>query len=100
MNYAVIRVKGSQYKVSVRDEILVDRVGKKEEVSPEVLLVTSDKGIKIGEPLVKGAKVVLKKLADEQGEKIHVYKYKSKSRYRRKIGSRAKLTRFEVVSIN
>jgi len=99
MKYAVIRVKGSQYRVSEKEEILVDRVLEKEEISPEVLLVVNDKGVKVGEPLVKGAKVVLKKLGDEQGEKIHVYKFKSKSRYRKKIGSRAKLTRFEVLSI-
>lgn len=100
MDYAVIRIKGAQYKVSEKDEILVDKVGEKEEVTPEVLLVVNEKGAKVGDPIVKGAKVSLKKLGDEMGEKIHVIKYKSKSRYRRKIGSRPKLTRYQVASIS
>jgi large subunit ribosomal protein L21 len=96
MDYAVIRIKGSQYKVSNGDEILVDKVGEKEKIEPEVLLVKGEKSVKIGTPIVKGAKVTLKNMGDEKGKKIHVYKYKSKSRYRRKIGSRPKYTRFSV----
>lgn len=99
MQYAVIRIKGSQFKVTEKQEILVDKVGEKEEIVPEVLLVVDEKGSKVGDPTVKGAKVTLKRLNDEKGEKIHVIKYKSKSRYRRHIGSRAKFTRFQVTSI-
>jgi len=99
MQYAVIRIKGSQYKVSEGDEILVDKVGDKEEVEPEVLLVRDDKSVKIGVPQVKGAKVILKKLGEEKGKKIYVIKYKSKSRYRRKIGSRPQYTRLSIESI-
>ena len=68
-------------------------------LEPEVLLVRDEEKVKVGEPLVKGVKVTLKKLADEKGEKIHVFKYKAKSRYRKHIGSRAQLTRLQVVSI-
>lgn len=100
MKYAVIRIKGTQFKVEEKDEILVDRVGETEEVVTEVLMLRDDKGAKLGEPLIKGAKVTLKKMGDEQGTKIHVFKYKSKSRYRRKIGSRPKFTRFQVVTIS
>lgn len=100
MKYAVIRIKGTQYKIEEKEEILVDRLEEKEEVTAEVLMVRDEKGVKIGEPIVKGAKVALKRLGDEMGEKIHVIKYKSKSRYRRKIGSRPKFTRFEVTSIS
>lgn len=100
MKYAVIRIKGTQYKVEEKDEILVDKVDEKDEVVSEVLMVRDDKGAKLGNPLVKGAKVTLKKLGDEKGIKIHVFKYKSKSRYRRKIGSRPKFTRFQVVTIS
>lgn len=98
MNYAVVRINGKQYKVSEREEILVDKLVD-QMIEPEVLLVRDEKGVKVGDPVVKGAKVVLKKLGDEKGEKIHVFKYKAKSRYRRKIGSRPNYTRLQVVSI-
>ena len=99
MNYAIIRVKGAQHKVSEGEEILVDKVGEKEKIEAEVLLVKGEKSVRIGDPVVKGAKVTLKNMGEEKGKKIHVIKYKSKSRYRRKIGSRPKFTRFAVEGI-
>lgn len=99
MKYAVIRIKGSQYKVSEKEEIFVNRVSEKEEISPEVLMVRDEKSVKLGEPLVKGAKVTLKRLGEEKGAKVHVFKYKAKSRYRKKIGSRPSFTRFQVITI-
>jgi large subunit ribosomal protein L21 len=98
MNYAVIRIKGNQYKVSEKEEFLVDKLGDTR-IEPEVLLVRGDKKVKVGTPTVRGAKVVLKSLGEEKGKKIHVVKFKAKSRYRRKIGSRPSLTRLQVVSI-
>ena len=100
MKYAVIRVNTKQYKVEEGEEILVDQVLDDKKMVTEVLLVQTDKGIKIGDPTVKGAKVTLKNMGLEKGEKIHVFKYKSKSRYRKKIGSRPKFTRFAVESIS
>lgn len=98
MNYAVVRINGKQYKVAEKEEILVDKLSG-EKIEPDVLLVRNDKVIKVGDPVVKGAKVVVKKLGDEKGEKIHVFKYKAKSRYRKKIGSRPDFTRLQIVSI-
>jgi large subunit ribosomal protein L21 len=99
MDYAVIRIKGSQFKVSEKDEILVDKMGADEKIEPEVLLLRNEKQIKVGDPTVKGSKVILKNLGDEKGEKIHVVKFKSKSRYRKHIGSRNTFTRLLVESI-
>lgn len=99
MKYAVIRLMGTQFRVEEGEEILVNKVDEGAEVLPEVLLVRNDKGIKLGDPTVKGAKVALTRLNEEKGEKIYVVKYKSKSRYRRRTGSRAHFTRFKVESI-
>lgn len=97
MNYAVVRIKGKQYKVSEGDEVLVDKITGKPEA--DVLLVVADKKVKVGQPILKDAKVALKALADEKGEKLYVQKYKSKSRYRKKMGFRHAYTRLQVGKI-
>ena len=87
-DYAVLRIKGHQYKVSEGQEILVDRVGDAK-LQADVLLVSQEGKVSVGKPVVKDAKVVIKVLGEEKGEKIDVYKYKSKSRYRRHTGFRS-----------
>ncbi len=96
--YAVIRMQGHQYKVEEGQEFLVPLLG---ETKPEaeVLMVVDEKGVKIGTPTVTGAKVELKVIEDTKGEKIYVAKYKAKSRYRKRTGFRAKLTKLQVVAI-
>lgn len=97
--YAVLRIKGHQYKVIEGEEILVDKIEGQPEA--EVLLVADEAKVEIGKPIVKSAKVTLKVVKElEKGEKIDVIKYKSKSRYRKHIGFRAQLTRLLVQKIN
>ena len=98
--YAVIKIKGVQYKISEKDEILVNFLGD-EKPDPKVLLVVDDGKVLIGKPEVKGAKVDLKILENKlKGKKITVSKYKAKSRYRRKIGFRPLYTRLLVEKIS
>lgn len=99
MDYAVVRIKGHQYKVSQGEEILVDSVGEGKPEA-EVLLVVKDGKATIGKPLVKDAKITLKILGEEKGKKLDVYKYKAKSRYRRHIGFRPQFTRLLVEKIS
>jgi len=88
MKYAVIRIKGNQFKVSEGEEILIDKIIDKT-VEPEVLLYVDGKKAKVGNPVVKKAKVKIKILEKElKGKKIHVQTFKAKSRYRRKKGFR------------
>lgn len=98
MKYAIVRINGEQYKAIEGKEILVKKV-EGEKVTPEVLFVNNEKSVKVGQPLVKGAKIELKKLGDEKGKKVSVLKYKSKSRYRKRIGTRPEYSRFEVVKV-
>jgi len=98
-DYAVLRIKGHQYKVSEGQEILVDRVGDAK-LQADVLLVSQEGKVSVGKPVVKDAKVVIKVLGEEKGEKIDVYKYKSKSRYRRHTGFRSQLTRLLIQKIS
>lgn len=99
MDYAVVKIKGHQYKVLEGQEILVDRIpdGK---VEADILLVSKDGKIKVGKPVVKDVKVTIKVLGEEKGEKIDVYKYKSKSRYRRHTGFRPQYTRLLIQKIS
>ena len=94
MKYAVIRLKGHQYKVSEGEEFLVDKAV--DGLSPEVLLTVADDKVVVGKPVVTGAKIKLEAMGDEKGDKIDVFKYKSKSRSRRKVGFRSQKTRVKV----
>lgn len=65
----------------------------------EVLLLSDEEGVKIGCPFVEGAKVIAKSLGEEKGEKIIVFKYKPKVRYRRKRGHRQIYTKLSIERI-
>jgi large subunit ribosomal protein L21 len=98
--YAVIKIKGNQYKVTEGEEILVDKLGD-EKPEAEVLLVVDNGKVKVGKPKVRGAKVKLKVVnAEEKGKKLTVLKYKAKSRYRKKKGFRPIYTRLLVEKIS
>ncbi len=97
--YAVVRIKGHQYKVSEKEEILVDKIDTKEP-EIEVLLMVDEGKTQVGKPVVAGAKVQVKVLKEvEKGEKIDVLKYKSKSRYRKHTGFRPQYTRLLIEKI-
>lgn len=108
--YAVIRLGGKQYKVSETEEILVDKILNPKDLNVEVLLVVDREkgtpdtknfgvGVKIGKPKVAGAKVKIKIISEEKGEKLLVTKYKAKSRYRRRMGFRPQYTRLLIEKI-
>ncbi|HEY76063.1 MAG TPA: 50S ribosomal protein L21 [Thermoflexia bacterium] len=100
--YAVVRSGGRQYRVEEGDQFLVEKlpveVGQQIELD-EVLLVANGDDVKIGTPLVKGAKVRVTVLAQEKGPKIRIFKYRPKQRYRRRMGHRQTYTRLRVDEI-
>ena len=90
MKYAVIRLNGKQYKVAQGEEILVDLI-KVKKPKVDVLLVAEGDKVKIGNPTLSESLVKVNITEDEvKGKKLHVYKFKAKSRYRRKMGFRPK----------
>jgi len=101
--YAVIRISGHQYLVREGDvlDITTTKVVEGEEpvkVEAEVLLVNDDGKIEVGTPTVAGVKVEFE-IENEFNDKIHVRRYKSKSRYRRKKGFKYPMQRIKIVSI-
>jgi len=99
--YAVIKLQGKQYKVSEKDEVLVDKVVDLKKIDPEVLLFVDEGKVKVGKPTLKDIKVKVKVLSEmEKGEKIDVYKFKAKSRYKRHTGFRPQYTKLLVEKIS
>ncbi len=100
--YAIIQLQGKQVKVSENDTVVVDRVDGAIDSTltvSEVLLVVDGDKRQVGQPLVTGAKVQLKVLSHGRGEKVRVFKYKSKSRYRRTQGHRQDQSTLSVAKI-
>jgi large subunit ribosomal protein L21 len=100
--YAIIATGGKQYRVKEGDVIFVEKLNASEgdtvEIS-EVLAVGKEGDLKVGSPLVDGAKAVLKVLGQGKGKKIIVFKYKPKKNYRRKTGHRQPYTKVVVEKI-
>jgi large subunit ribosomal protein L21 len=99
---AVIKISGSQSKVSEGDEIEVAKIEGKEGdllTFKEVLLLATEKEVKVGQPLVADAQVKAKILVQKKGSKIRVAVFKAKSRYRRVKGFRPRLTRIKIEKI-
>jgi large subunit ribosomal protein L21 len=100
--YAVIRTGGKQYTVREGEtldvELLPTPAGESVELS-EVLMLGEDGDITVGTPVVAGAKVVAEVLEHGKGDKIIVFKYKAKTRYRKKIGHRQRYTRLAIKQI-
>jgi large subunit ribosomal protein L21 len=102
MKYAVIAISGSQFKVEENQKLDIDNLNLKEgekSSTDQVLLVADDKDIKVGTPTVKGALVEFTVLKNYQGKKVRVFKYKSKSRYRKTMGFRPQLTQIQITKI-
>ncbi|HET7098938.1 MAG TPA: 50S ribosomal protein L21 [Patescibacteria group bacterium] len=99
--YAVVRIGGKQYKAEENKEILVDKIVDLTKIEPEVLLLVNDKEVKVGKPVLTDVKVKIKVVTElEKGEKLEIYKFKAKSRYRKHTGFRSQHTRLLVEKIS
>lgn len=101
--YAIIKTGGKQYKVSegdlVRVEKLAYEIGDTVDFD-QVLLVSNNGELKVGSPVVEGAKVSATVEDQNKDKKIVVYKYKPKKQYRKKQGHRQPYTLVKINSIS
>ncbi|MCH4166888.1 MAG: 50S ribosomal protein L21 [Megasphaera sp.] len=100
--YAIIKTGGKQYRVQEGDKIFVEKLTNdvdSEVVFDQVLAVVNDGDVKVGSPLVEGAKVTGKVLEQGKEKKILVFKYKAKSNYRRRQGHRQPYTKISIEKI-
>ena len=101
--YAIIETGGKQYKVSVGDEIFVEKLGAEDasEYSfTKVIAIGSDDGIKTGNPYVDGATVSAKVIKNGKSKKITVFTYKPKKGEKLKMGHRQPYTKVQIEAIN
>jgi len=100
--YAIIETGGKQYKVCPGDKLDVDflNAGKGKAVELDrVLFITDGTDHIVGRPMVENAKVLATCLDETKGDKIIVFKYKNKVRYRRKKGHRQLFSNLEIRDI-
>lgn len=100
--YAVIKTGGKQYRVSANDVLDIERLdgeaGAKIEFS-DVLMVGEGESVKVGAPLVDGAKVTGEIVEQTRGQKIIIFKKRRRKNSRRKNGHRQDLTKVRITDI-
>ena len=101
--YAIVETGGKQYRVKPGDTVAVERLtgepGESLDLGRVLLVAGNGDQARIGAPGVEGAIVRAEVVEHIRGEKIIVFRYKSKVRYRRKTGHRQSLTRLRITDI-
>ncbi|TVS18440.1 MAG: 50S ribosomal protein L21 [Planctomycetaceae bacterium] len=101
--YAIIADGGRQYKVEEGQELEIDyrEISSGEELTFEqVLAVSGEEGLKLGQPTVDGARVTAQVLGPIKGEKIFVQKLRRRKNSRRRTGHRQIYTRIRISKIS
>jgi large subunit ribosomal protein L21 len=101
--YAVVEIAGQQFRVNPSEKLYVPKLeGDVDSVVKfdKVLLLSNDKEIKVGNPVIKGSTVVAKVLGHVKDDKVIVFKKKRRKGYRVKRGHRQQYTQIEITSIN
>ncbi len=99
--YAVIQTGGKQYKVTNDEVIFIEKLDAEanDTVTFDVVALGTDDGIKVGTPLVEGAKVTGEVIKNGKGKKIRVATYKPKKGEKRVMGHRQPYTKVKITSI-
>jgi len=100
--YAIIETGGKQYKVSLKQSVAVEDLGKKPGEIIEldkVLFFADGEKFVVGTPYIKNAKVIAKVTEQDKARKIIVFKTKRKKNYRRKAGHRQSYSRLLIQDI-
>ncbi len=99
--YAVFKTGGKQYRVAAGDQVRVEKlpgnVG--DAVTFDQVLLVGGGAVKVGQPLVSGAKVEAKIASQGLGKKLIVFKFRRRKNYRRKNGHRQPFTALQIVNI-
>ena len=102
MDYAIVQTGGKQYRVRPGDSITVEKLPGEEGDAVElndVLLVSKDAQVSVGQPSVAGAKVLAQVARQGKAKKITVLKYKPKTRHHVQSGHRQQVTQLDVKEI-
>jgi large subunit ribosomal protein L21 len=100
--YAVVKTGGKQYRVSAGEKLRIEQITAdvgQEILLEEVLLVADGDALKMGTPLVSGAKVKAKVLKHGRGDKVQIFKMRRRKHYRKSQGHRQNYTEIEILGI-
>nr|WP_319400186.1 50S ribosomal protein L21 [uncultured Carboxylicivirga sp.] len=100
--YAIVDIAGQQFKVEKDRKIFVHRLSADEGSTidfEKVLLVDNEGDVKIGAPVLEGAKVTAKVLSHLKGDKVIVFKKKRRKGYKKKNGHRQYFTQIQIEEI-
>ena len=102
--FAVIEDSGQQFRVSEGDVLNVDlremAEGQSDIEFDRVLLVSDESDVKVGTPVVDGAKVIAEVLDDDaKGKKIHIFRWRRRKNSRRRTGHRQHYVRVKITKI-
>ena len=100
--YAVIKTGGKQYRVSAGEKLKVEQIPAdigQEITLDQVLMVGSGSDVKVGAPLVAGARVTAKIVAHGRGEKVRIFKLRRRKHYQKHQGHRQNFTEIEIGTI-
>ena len=99
--YAIVRDRGTQYRVEEGQLLDVARLeldAGTEVILDEVLMIGGEDP-QIGTPMVANARVRAEVVGETRGEKLVIFKYRNKKRYRRRTGHRQDYTRLAIKEI-
>ncbi len=102
MDYAVFKTGGKQYRVKPGDTLDVEKLSVAVDSIAEfgeVLAISNNGEVTFGSPMIEGARVLARVDSHYKDKKLMVFKYKSKTRYRRKKGHRQIYTRLVIQDI-
>jgi large subunit ribosomal protein L21 len=99
--YAVFKTGGKQYRVAAGDKLRVEKIPGNvgDAVAFQEVLLVADEAVKLGRPLVGGAKVEAKIVAQGLGPKVIIFKFRRRKNFRRKRGHRQPFTALEITNI-
>ena len=100
--YAVIKTGGKQYRVAAGEKLKIDKLPAAigaEIVLDQVLLVAEGDNLKMGRPLVTGASVQAKVLAQGRHDKVRIFKLRRRKHYQKHQGHRQNFTEIEITGI-
>ncbi len=100
--YALVVIKGKQYKASKGDVLRVDKIDKEKGEAVEwnsVVMLRGDNEVKIGTPYVSGSTVKARVEDHIKDKKVIIFKYKRRKNYRRKRGHRQQYTLVKIEDI-
>ena len=100
--YAVIKAGGKQYRVAPNDVITVEKIaGEPGDIVEfaEVLLLSGDGGLEVGNPRLDGVTIAAEVLRQERGDTIIIFKKRRRHHYRRRNGHRQSLTALRITEI-